>query len=222
MTLLRLHHGIHRACGGGWWELVLSLALWTERVPRVSCCGFQTDEMFIFTAILYLSQHGVDCIGGEVCPPLPAAGCCMPSPLLYYLIYYLTALSLPSALTMRDSTRPQIPSDPVRLTCLDRPPPPPPPELHRIATTQTGIADAMAPGDTVGRVELGLRVQPSVGRLLLFSSGAENMRTPPPRSEPPPDSKPSLSKHHPQTSNLHASAHTPSNVFLSPVRFLHP
>mmetsp|Transcript_11866 Transcript_11866/g.27155 ORF Transcript_11866/g.27155 Transcript_11866/m.27155 type:complete len:179 (-) Transcript_11866:196-732(-) len=63
-----------------------------------------TDEMFIFTAILYLSQHGVDCIGGE-----------------------------------------------------------------------TGIADAMAPGDTVGRVELGLRVQPSVGRLLLFSSGAENM-----------------------------------------------
>ena len=61
-----------------------------------------TDEMFIYTTILYLSQHGDDVVGGE-----------------------------------------------------------------------TGIADEV---DALSRqVTAGLRVQPSVGRLLVFSAGAENM-----------------------------------------------
>ena len=36
---------------------------------------------------------------------------------------------------------------------------------------ETGIADAVGPG---GRVDAGLRVQPAVGRLLVFSSGSTN------------------------------------------------
>jgi hypothetical protein len=61
-----------------------------------------TDEMFLFTTILYLSQHGPDVRGGA-----------------------------------------------------------------------TGIADAVEHSGQ--QVTAGLRVQPSIGRLLVFSSGAENM-----------------------------------------------
>ena len=67
-----------------------------------------TDEMFIYTTILYLSQHGIDVHGGE-----------------------------------------------------------------------TGIADAIADSTPTmpyyEHVTAGLRVQPSIGRLLVFSSGVENM-----------------------------------------------
>lgn len=67
-----------------------------------------TDEMFLFTTIMYLSQHGEDVKGGE-----------------------------------------------------------------------TGIADEVdhgkAPGGTGTRVTAGLRIEPSIGRLLVFSSGVENM-----------------------------------------------
>jgi hypothetical protein len=64
-----------------------------------------TDEMFIFTTILYLVQHGDDVHGGE-----------------------------------------------------------------------TGIADAVIDSSEFGEVVTsGLRVQPSVGRLLVFSAGVENM-----------------------------------------------
>jgi Rps23 Pro-64 3,4-dihydroxylase Tpa1-like proline 4-hydroxylase len=71
--------------------------------PKALHGDTNTDEMFIFTTILYLSQHGKDVRGGE-----------------------------------------------------------------------TGIADVVV-DDQGGLVRAGLRVQPSVGRLLVFSSGPENM-----------------------------------------------
>lgn len=71
-------------------------ATWT---PRSLHGDTNTDEMFLFTTILYLSQHGEDCLGGE-----------------------------------------------------------------------TGIADVISV-----EVKAGLRVQPAIGRLLVFSSGVENM-----------------------------------------------
>lgn len=78
---------------------------WT---PRSLHGDTNTDEMFIYTTILYLSQHGDDCVGGE-----------------------------------------------------------------------TGIADEVRTSSPVrgaaGVVSAGLRVQPSIGRLLVFSSGVENM-----------------------------------------------
>ncbi len=72
---------------------------WT---PRSLHGDTNTDEMFVFTCILYLSEHGVDVVGGE-----------------------------------------------------------------------TGIADEISWQSR--QVTAGLRVQPSLGRLLVFSAGAENM-----------------------------------------------
>ncbi|KAL1524968.1 hypothetical protein AB1Y20_019844 [Prymnesium parvum] len=69
--------------------------------PRSLHGDTNTDEMFLFTTILYLSQHGEDCVGAE-----------------------------------------------------------------------TGIADEIGAQDVV---TAGLRVQPSIGRLLVFSAGVENM-----------------------------------------------
>ena len=134
-------------------------------VPRALHGDTNTDEMFIYTTILYLTQ---------------ACACtcthpCMHMHMLHMHVHTCTCHVCAHTSCLHPPARPHAHTRRPCEVCtrgvygcsplLLRP------TQHGIDGVggETGIADAVGPG---GRVDAGLRVQPAVGRLLVFSSGS--------------------------------------------------
>ena len=133
-------------------------------VPRSLHGDTNTDEMFIYTTILYLTQ-ACACTCTHARMHMHACTCtCTHAHATSVHLLPTPSCHRPHAYTRRSCevcTLGVYKCGPL-LLC---------PTQHGVDGVggETGIADAVGPG---GRVDAGLRVQPAVGRLLVFSSGS--------------------------------------------------